>query len=283
MRPADECRLAVGFFDGVHLGHRAILSRANVALTFDVHPLSVVKPERAPCLLMSLDERVAAIRSCGVRDVRVLNFTPALARTSAEDFLPVLRGCCPPDGRLVVRCGDNWRFGQNGECGADFLRSRGISVEVVPYAVVNGQPVSSSRIRQCLSEGDIPSVTEQLGRRYSVRGDVVKGKGMGRTMGFPTLNVNIVRRLCLRPGVYSVDVGGQHGIANYGVAPTMGDDAWPEPVLEVHIFETGKLPTVFPITVEFVRFIRDERQFGTLDELVDQIYRDCEIAMKGDS
>jgi len=283
MRHADECRLAVGFFDGVHRGHQAILADADVALTFRVHPLSVLKPSCAPCLLMSLDERVAAIRSCGVADVRVLAFTPELASTSAEDFVSVLKGCCPAESRLVVRCGDNWRFGENGSGDAEFLRARGVGVEVVPYAEVRGEPVSSSRIRRCLGLGDVISANEQLGRPYSVSGEIVRGKGLGRSLGFPTLNVRLDRPLCLRPGVYAVRVAAEKGIANYGVAPTLGKAAWPSPVLEVHLLAGPVIPDAASLTVEFERFIRDERKFATVDELVSQITEDCDAVMKGES
>lgn len=280
MRDAAQGRLAVGFFDGVHLGHQAILKGADAALTFSVHPLSVLAPDRAPCLIMSLEERIAAIRSCGVREVKALDFTRELADTAPEAFLRTLAGA-DADGRRTVRCGDNWRFGKDGAGDADFLRAHGFGVEVVPYADYQGARISSSRIRRCLAEGRIGDANAMLGRPYAVGGEVVRGKGLGGTIGFPTLNIRPGRPLNLRTGVYAVRVGGMPGVANYGLAPTMGDRAWTEPVLEVHLLE-GPVPEDGRGTVVFVRFLRSERRFASLEELKRQISEDCENA-RGDT
>ena len=304
MRAADERRLAVGFFDGVHLGHQAILKGADAALTFRTHPLSVLAPERAPVLLMTVEERVAAIRACGVGDVTVLDFTPELARMTAEAFVGTLVETAlngqdarsPMNGRsgavngqdarspmnapvkgLVVRCGDNWRFGAGGRGDANFLRTCGIGVEVVPYAVYEGEAISSSRIRRALAEGEVAAAAAMLGRRYVVRGESVSGKGLGGQLGFPTLNVRPGRPLPLKTGVYAVEVGGAKGVANFGLAPTMGDRAWPEPVLEVHLLEAVESCRQPSIAVEFVDFIRDERRFDSLAALQRQIAADCDF------
>ena len=135
--------VAVGFFDGVHLGHRAILSGADVALTFRNHPLSVVAPERAPRLLMDFDSRVAAIRACGVREVRAFDFTPEFARLLPAEFLAE----AGISRETEVRCGSNWRFGRGGEGDAEWLRARGYRVTVVPSVSYRGEGVSSTRIR----------------------------------------------------------------------------------------------------------------------------------------
>ena len=131
--------LAVGFFDGVHLGHRRILSGADAALTFRNHPTEILRPASVPALIMDFDARVAAIRSCGVREVVALDFTRELADTPAEDFLPSFAGFAR------VRCGANWRFGRGGAGDAAFLRAHGFAVDVVPYAEYGGAPVSSTR------------------------------------------------------------------------------------------------------------------------------------------
>lgn len=280
MCAAAQRRLAVGFFDGVHLGHQAILKGADAALTFRVHPLSVLDPAKAPCLLMSLDERVAAIRACGVESVTVLDFTPELANTEAEAFLSVLRGDVPPSVPLSIRCGDNWRFGKGGRGDAAFLRAHGLSVEVVPYAIHRGERISSSRIRRCLAEGAVEDANAMLGRRCEVRGEVVRGKGLGGGLGFPTLNVRPDRSLNLRTGVYAVEVAGVRGVANYGFAPTMGTRAWAEPVLEVHLLEPfGCVPP--SVSVGLVRFLRPERRFASVEELQRQVAADCAAARKG--
>lgn len=283
MRDADQFHVAVGFFDGVHLGHRKILVGADAAVTFSRHPLEVLRPERAPVLLMTVEERVAAIRACGVRQVTLLDFTPELARVSAEDFVKKLvdvglngqDACSPASGaKLVVRCGDNWRFGAGGKGDANLLRSRGLEVEVVPYATYRGEPVSSSRIRQALADGQVADAAAMLGRPFVVRGEVVKGKGLGRELGFPTLNVRPDRPLNLRRGVYAVRLGGVKGVANYGLAPTMGERAWREPVLEVHLLEPFAAADS-TAAVELVDFIREERRFDSAEDLRRQIALDC--------
>ena len=265
--------LAVGFFDGVHLGHQAILTGADAALTFSRHPRAVLSPDRAPRLIMTLDDRLSAIRACGVSEVRVLDFTPELASTPAENFLLNFTG-------WRVRCGANWRFGAKGAGDADLLRRHGIAVEVVGYADFEGAPVSSSRIREALERGDVVGANAMLGRRFAVRGVFSRGKGEGARLGFPTLNFRLDGlELRLPNGVYEVAVGGCRGLANYGTAPTFGARAWFAPVLEVHLLAT--LPASLAALqegdcrpVEFVRFLRPERAFATLADLKAQIARD---------
>ena len=135
-----------------------------------------------------------------------------------------------------VRCGANWRFGKGGKGNAEFLRLRGFDVEVVPYAEFKGERISSSRIRAALAAGNLVAANAMLGRPYSLSGRIVSGKGLGRSMGFPTLNV--LPKLADSPlarGVYAVATPFGRGLANWGVAPTMGERAWKSPVLEVHL------------------------------------------------
>lgn len=264
--------VAVGFFDGVHVGHQAILRGADAALTFSRHPLSVLAPEAAPRLLMTFESRVRAIRGAGVASVRVLDFTPEFAAQPPEAFAALLRA----SGADAVRAGANWRFGRGGAGDAEFLRSRGFDVAVVPYAGYGGAPVSSTRIRASLAAGDVESVAAMLGRPWSVSGIVFRGKGLGRVMGFPTVNLRIGDGLAVPPrGVYAVSAGGARGVANWGVAPTAGWRAWPESVLEIHF--TGDVPHTAegePLEVDFLRYVRPERTFPSVDELRRQIARD---------
>lgn len=269
----ERC-LAVGVFDGVHIGHRKILEGANAALTFSRHPLSVLDPAAAPKLIMPLEERIMAIRSCGVEDVRVLDFTEELAKVPAQEFASAYFGLGVKTGAVKIRCGGNWHFGRSGEGDAEWLRRRGLEVEVVPYAQYGGEAVSSSRIRRLLGEGDILAVNAMLGRRYSVSGVAVQGKGEGRNIGFPTVNINADS--LLRRGVYEVELCGAKGIANYGLAPTMAENAWRCSVLEVHILEIDSFTTgTDPLKVEFLRFLRPERKFASVEELRHQIT--CDI------
>ena len=272
--------LAIGFFDGVHLGHQAILKGADAALTFRNHPLAVLAPERAPRLIMSCEERVAAIKSCGVGEVTVLDFTPELAEMPAEEF--VTRHLMSSVSRLKssVRCGANWRFGAGGAGGAEFLRKLGFVVEVAPYAEYKGEPISSSRIRGCLERGEIEDANAMLGRAFEVRGLKFEGKGVGHELGYPTVNLKPqTLNLKLPLGVYEVEAEGRKAIANYGLAPTMGDEAWEKPVLEIHLLGTGaedmRRETEDGTAVLLIRYVRPEKKFDSIDDLKRQIAADC--------
>lgn len=263
MRDSNRRGVAVGFFDGVHLGHRAILDRADRAVTFSIHPLAVLKPEIAPRMIMTTAERVATIG----KPVTLLDFTAELAAKSPAEFL-ALADINRDD---TVYCGENWRFGRDGEGDAKWLAERGYSVEVVPYAKYRDEIISSSRIRKALAVGEIEDVNAMLGRRYSIVAARSSGKGLGRTIGYPTINFETDAPLAT--GVYEVAVDGVRGVANFGFAPTMGDRAWTKPTLEVHLLEAGEVTVG---RVEFVRFLRAERKFASVEELRRQIAADCD-------
>ncbi len=273
--------LAVGFFDGVHLGHRRILARADAALTFRNHPTTVFAPGRTPALLMTCAARLdmlAWVLKGGDASVRALDFTPELAAQSPAGFADWLRATYPD--LETVFCGANWTFGAGGRGNADFLRARGFQVEVVPYVELDGQPLSSTRVRTAVVAGDLTAAAEMLGRPWALEGTLVAGKGLGRALGYPTLNIrpasNLVRPPC---GVYAVETPYGRGIANYGHAPTMGDQSWSDPILEVHVFvqEVSAVPGG-ALAVEMLRFIRPERHFDSLEELKAQIARDVILA-----
>ena len=280
MRDAALKGLAVGFFDGVHLGHREILRGASAALTFRNHPLTVLAPEKAPRLIMTCEERVAAIKACGVEEVTVLDFTRQLAEMPAEEF--VTRHLASSVSRLPssIHCGANWRFGKGGLGDAAFLRSRGYDVVVAPYVEYKGAPISSSRIRQCLERGVIEDANAMLGRKFQVSGSRFKGKGLGTDMGYPTINLKPeTLNLKLPLGVYEVEVEGVKAIANYGLAPTMGDKAWKTPVLEIHLLGEGarnvRHEMADGVSVTLARYIRSEKKFALIDDLKRQIAADC--------
>ena len=286
MRDAAVQSLAIGFFDGVHLGHQAILGGATAALTFRNHPLSVLAPDRAPRLIMSVEDRVAAIKSYGVKEVTVLEFTRELAEMPPMDFVAMLAqrfgGVLP-----AIRCGGNWRFGRGGVGGAEFLRGVGAQVHVASYAEYGGERISSTRVRCSLEAGEIEDANAMMGRRFKLRGERIGGKGLGRTIGYPTVNLNVCvadgGRVRLPLGVYAVESCGAMGVANLGIAPTMGENAWQNPVLEVHFLSGGTSCSLDEALaadeVEFVRYIRPERKFGSVDELKKQIADDCRKAL----
>lgn len=278
MRDIARRGLAVGFFDGVHIGHQAVLRRASSALTFSRHPLSVLAPDRAPRLLMDVNDRVEAIKACGVDDVLVLDFNQDLANMPADEF--VRKYLSAADGSRTIWCGSDWRFGRGGKGDAAMLRECGFAVNVVQYAECLGARVSSTRIRAAVESGDMVSASAMLGRPWSLHGEVFSGKGLGCEMGFPTVNVRPSGlELRLRLGVYRVEVGGAPAVANYGMAPTLGERAWREPVLELHF--TGGVPDLSSggsVAVSFLGFIRPERTFASLEELRRQIAKDVEGA-----
>ncbi|MDO4365460.1 MAG: riboflavin kinase, partial [bacterium] len=177
----------------------------------------------------------------------------------------------------------NWTFGAGGAGDAAFLRARGFRVEVVPFAICGETPVSSTRIRAAVASGDLDLAAAMLGRPWALEGEVFAGKGVGHTLGFPTLNVRPATGLVRPPcGVYAVETAWGRGAANYGLAPTMGARAWAEPVLEVHLLEVpaAGLPPLRgrTVAVDMQRFLRPERHFASVAELQAQIARDLAAA-----
>ena len=271
MRKTALRRIAVGFFDGVHLGHRSILSGADAALTFNPHPLAVIAPERQPCLLMSLEERVAAIRGAGVGEVFVLDFTPEFSRMTASEFLDFMmtREFSRFD---TVRCGANWRFGAGGAGDWRLLSTRALNVELVDYVEYGGERISSSRIRENLAAGKVEEASAMLGGPLCKILKPVAGKGVGSSIGYATVNFEV--ELPLPSGVFAVRLDGFKAIANYGFAPTAGAKAWSRRMLEVHQRE-GEVSLSPAMEVSFLSFIRPERRFSSFEELRRQIETDC--------
>ena len=273
-------RLAVGFFDGVHLGHRRILAGTDAVLTFRNHPLSVLDPARAPALLMDVDERISMLRTVGSRSPRVVHaveFTREFASMTPEDFVSYLRREFPYLER--VHCGGNWRFGANGAGTPQTLKDFGFSVKVSRYAKSGDGVISSTRIRAALADGDVELANSMLGRRFSVSGCAVHGKGVGCKLGAPTLNFRV--SIPLKLGVYVVDTPYGRGVANYGTAPTMGESAWQVAVLEVHLLDGCNIDegvSESPLKVEFLRFLRPEKKFSGTDSLCRQIAADVKAA-----
>ena len=272
--------LAIGFFDGVHRGHVRILDGADAVLTFVNHPLTVLDPDRAPPLLMDVDERLALLETAGARRpraVRALRFTPAFAAQPPAAFADFLRREFPTLER--IHCGGNWRFGANGAGTPATLRRLGFDVKVARYVRYRNERISSTRIRAALAAGRIDEANAMLGRPFAVAGAVVPGKGVGRRLDAPTLNVAAAPPL--KRGVYVVSTALGPGLANYGVAPTMGRMAWSDPVLEVHLLKGDALPPDRPpsrLRMEFHAFLRPERTFASVAALRDQIAADIVAA-----
>ena len=277
---------AMGFFDGVHRGHRQVIQAAQSpgalrgVLTFDRHPLELLQPERAPQLLTpDARQKAELISAAGAELLLRLPFTAELAAMSPAAFPDMLAAACPIAG---ISVGANWRFGRGG-CGTpELLRRlgelRGFSVSVQELTLAGESPVSSSRIRTELAAGHLPEVEAMLGRPFAVAGVVEHGQHLARQLGFPTANVHVAERAALPPaGVYRVRcrIHGELrcGIANLGLRPTI-DEQIKTPRLEVHLPGwQGDLYGCY-LTVELLELLRTERRFPSLDALKAQIQRD---------
>jgi len=283
--------VALGVFDGVHLGHRAILDTAvarakkdggtAVACTFDPHPAEVLQPERAPLPITTLDERVALIAESGIGLTVVVAFTPILAAMEPETFVSEILA-----GRLGARevvVGFNHRFGRGARGDAQLLREIGIRVgmhaEIVPPLDADGTPVSSSAIRAALQGGDVASAARMLGRPYFVSGNIVEGAGRGRSIGFATANLATDRPLLTPAGVYAcrLSVGNvTHGaVVNAGVRPTFGEKVF---TLEAHVLDFSGDLYGRRARLDFVARLREERKFAGIEALKAQIVADVASA-----
>ena len=279
----------VGTFDGVHLGHRDLLSRVRergaelglpgLLVTFEPHPLEVVNPKAAPPLLSTTEEKLQAIAESGLDYAVVLPFTAGLASLDATDFVDriLLERCCVRE--LII--GYDHGFGRRREGDVHMLRElgrlRGFGVSAVDAVVLGEVPVSSSTIRRAVSRGDLATAEQMLGRRYWFSGRVGHGNERGRLLGFPTLNVRVASKRKLLPprGVYAVLVrsarGTFGGMLNLGSRPTFGDL---EQSLEVHLFEASGDWYDSCVRVEFVRHLRHTVKFDSPDALVAQLRAD---------
>ena len=291
---AGPSAVALGAFDGVHLGHRAILGTAvaharreklqALACTFDRHPMEVLQPDRAPLPITTLEERLELIAETGIDTTVVIPFTPDVAAVEAKAFVhDVLVGTL---GAREIVVGFNHRFGRGARGDAGLLESLagplGFRAHVVPAFMVDGVAVSSSEIRASLQRADLPSAARLLGRPYSIRGEVVRGAGRGRTLGFPTANVKTDRPLGLPAGVYvcQVTVGpSRHqAVVNVGVRPTFGET---ELAVEAHILDFSGDLYDRRISLTFLTRLREEKKFPNVDALRQQIALDVAAARRG--
>jgi riboflavin kinase/FMN adenylyltransferase len=275
----------IGNFDGVHLGHQTIIKRllesaqkrgeTTLAVTFSNHTAAVVRHHWPP-LLMSVEERVRVLEELGVHEVLLLDFTEELSKISAEKFLT----------RLTDLGVQNFVVGHDFRCGAgrhgdtayvlDFAKRNGFRAEVIDAVRFNGEIVSSTRIRSLLAEGNAEEASLYLGRPFSLEGEVCHGEARGRTLGFPTANLNIeLHRLVPRLGVYLVQTiiaqEIHYGLANVGIKPTFKECP---PLVEVHIFDFNRDIYGHYLKVEFLAFLRPEKRFASAKELVEQMELD---------
>ena len=288
--------LTIGNFDGVHLGHRAMLdelARASLRLgilscvmIFEPQPREFFAPDKAPARLTSLREKLEQLEACGVNHVHVCRFNYAFAQIAAQDFIErvLVRGL----GVRWLQVGDDFRFGSRRA--GDFVMLKqeaprlGFEVQALPSVMVEGLRVSSTAVRDALAAGDCARAARLLGRTYGIGGRVVRGDQLGRKLGYPTANVQMKHNRAPLCGIFAVEVHGAaqnvvRGAASLGVRPTVkvqGASA----VLEVYLFDFKEEIYGHSIRVDFLHKLRDEEKYADLETLKRQIALDVENAQK---
>jgi len=290
LRPRHRgCVATIGAFDGMHLGHQAVLQRLldkgrelglpTAVVLFEPLPREFFAPLQAPARLMSFRQKFISLREIGVDRVLRVRFDAQLADMGADEF--VRRGFVDGLGVRHIAVGDDLHFGKNRAGDYNFLQEigarLGFEVAATESVMIDGERVSSTGIRLALEHADFEKAAKFLGRPYSIVGRVVMGKQLGRQLGFSTANVNLRRLRAPLAGVYAVEVSGAgpqrlFGVANVGTRPTIGDMT--KAILEVHILDFNGDLYHQNIGVTFRSRLRDERKFASLDELKAQIQRD---------
>ncbi len=290
LRPEPCAVITIGSFDGLHLGHQALVQRVvdrareagcpSALVTFSPHPRQVLDNRAGrPGLLCDSEERIELLKGFGLDRLVVLNFTPELAAQSAEDFIRHLLKPRVGFRRLVI--GHDHAFGHKRSGNRDTLRQLAplleFELEVLPPVVFEGAPLSSTRIRRSLQAGQVAEVARMLGRHYSFRGTVVAGKSRGRELGFPTANlrISVPDKLLPSAGVYAVRaiLEGRRleGMMNLGSRPTFAEA---EVVPEVHLFDFADTIYGMELTVELVEFERHIIRFEKIEDLLLQLQKD---------
>ncbi len=270
--------VAIGTFDGVHLGHQAVIDDADTVLTFDPHPLEILHPAALPKLIMPFSVKRDVIEGLGVEELVVIPFDREFATLPAEGFIEdVLVGRL---GAERVSVGENFRFGAKAKGDPAMLAAHPeFETRVVPLVEVGGETVSSTRIRALVAAGDVAGARECLGAPFMVEGEVVKGDGRGRELGFPTANIVPDDRLAIPGhGVYAAFANGVPAAVNVGVRPTF--EAGRGVLIETYLIDRNEDLYGKPLRVAFVERLRGEKRFPSAEELVDQMRRDVEDAKR---
>jgi len=288
--------VTIGTFDGFHIGHQQIINevlnnsrknnRRNLVITFEPHPRSVIAKDFNIQILTTLEEKIDLIAQSGIDNLFVINFTKKFSELSYEEFF--VKYIVNRIGISELIIGHDHKIGKNRGGDEDKLTELGTkySFSVTPVSAVelDGDVISSTKIRHSLMDGDIEKVTRFLGRPYSFTGTVTKGAGRGRTLGFPTANIVVGNgSKCIPPaGVYAVEMylRGQsyYGLMNIGVRPTFGDTV--STIIEIYLFDFNSDIYDESVKVNVVKRIRDEKKFSSKEELIEQINLDIEYGMK---
>jgi len=292
--PAKPLHLAIGMFDGVHLGHQSVIESAIHSarrsgglagvLTFWPHPSVLFRPDNPTRQMLPPAQKRRVLGGLGIDFLIEQNFTRDYAAIPAGEFLPHLRRHLSQLAAIYV--GENWRFGKDRAGDIAMLVEEGRKAGVAVYSASslshNGAPISSSRIRELLAAGAIAEANALLGYSYFSESTVERGKQLGRTIGFPTLNLPWEPELQPAYGVYAVEVSTAQkrplkGVANYGLRPTVTQTT--RPLLEVHLLENSSLTYGDKLTVSWLHFLRPEAKFGGMEELRLQIAQDRQAAV----
>lgn len=292
--PERPAHLAIGMFDGVHLGHQSVIGAAIQSaqnsgglagvLTFNGHPSRLLRPDNPTRLILSRDAKRRVLGRFALDFLIEQEFSAEFATVSARDFLPLLLRGLPRLAAIYV--GENWRFGRGREGDVPLLihEADKVSVKVfgAPRLQQDGSPISSSRIREWIESGRIDQANALLGYSYFSEGTVQTGRKLGRQIGFPTLNIDWEPELRPLYGVYAVSVVDETGatslgVANYGLRPTVMNTT--RPVLEVHILGENRLGPGSRLTVHWLHFLRPEKKFIGVQALTAQIAQDRQNAL----
>jgi riboflavin kinase / FMN adenylyltransferase len=265
-------RVAVGEFDGVHLGHREVIKGSDTVLTFEPHPLRVVRPEAAPRLLTSFDVKAELIAALGVEELVVIPFDQRFAAQSPAEFIDQVLVDALAATRVSV--GENFRFGHRAAGDPQVLAADPrFDTRIVPLVEMEGEIVSSSHIRALVQAGEVELADRMLGAPFQLRGEVVEGDRRGRTLGFPTANIVPDEALvCPGHGVYVARADGACAAVNVGVRPTFGTGR--AVLVEAYLLDRDVDLYGHALRIEFLKRLRGERRFESIDALVEQMRRD---------
>ncbi len=288
-RDSDPGRaVAIGNFDGLHLGHQAILAvlrergrelrLPTAVVCFEPQPKEHFQPDAAPARLMRLRDKAEGIAAAGIGELRVLRFDARLARLEAAAFIERVLVRALRTRHVVI--GEGFRFGNARGGDAATLRRAGLEVDAVAATLSGGQPVSSTRVRELLAAGRMEEARALLGRDFRISGRVIEGQKLGRELGFRTANLRLHRRVSPVAGIFAVRVSGaglvRHaGVASVGTRPTVGGTGW---LLEAHVFDREAALYGARLDVDFVAKLRDEVRFDGVEAMTAQMHDDARLA-----
>ena len=295
--PFKSAVITIGNFDGVHIGHQALfheviekaeaIDGTSIAMTFEPHPIRVLKQNGHPPLITLYEQKAELIERTGIDVLICVPFTKAFASLSADQFIKDL--LVKRIGMKAIVVGEDYSFGKNREGNIDMMKSYapdcGFEVIVARWIKMSKgftDRISSTKIRELVTDGHMTEAEKMLGRRYQIRGRVMTGRDRGgKLLGIPTANINLHDELCPKTGIYAVTVecsGSRHnGVANIGYSPTFEDHEF---TVEVHILDFNANIYGEKIRVNFIKRLRDEIKFSNISELIDQIKKDIAAARK---